>query len=156
MLPPRSRIRTDDAGWTWLEPERRGVALAHGLLSVVLSVLLVVGVAAATLAPPLVAVAAVAAVLGVAIAALRRTWRLTRGRVAVSALGLAVVRPADVDQMSWSAVRAVTGHRAGRRVRVRIATSDGVVSPPTAFSSGPAQAWLDVCRQTARPDVVQH
>lgn len=123
--------------------------LAHGLLSVVVSLLLVAGAAAATLPPPLVAVPSVAAVLGAGIAATRRVWRQTCARIGVSEVGITVVGVTDADQVGWSAIRAVTGHRAGRRIRVHVATNGRAAAPPAAFTATAARTWLDACQRLA-------
>ena len=149
MLPPRSRIRTDAAGQTWLEPDRVGVSLAHGLLSVVVSVLIIAGAAAATLPPTIVAVPALAGVIGLGAAAVWRVVRATSARVCVGPLGVTVVGPTDAEELSWASIRAVTGAAAGRRTRIRVDASGGAVSPSGSFSTAAARAWLEVCAETA-------
>jgi hypothetical protein len=143
MLAIRSRMTTDDAGWAWLGPERHSLTLRHGVVSMVLSVMLVGAAAAATLPPPLLAVPLLAAVVGAGALLARATWRETHTRLGVSALGLVTQRGAEHDQLGWPTVLAVTGEqrarrgRRGRRVRIRVDTRSGAIRRPRHLQRGP-------------------
>ena len=150
MLAARSAITTDEAGWTWLGPDRRSLALRHGAVSVAVSVLLVAAAAAATLPPPPVAVPALAAVVAVGAVLVRGTWRDAHTRMAVSALGVLVLSGTAHEQLGWPVILAVTGRRRGRRIRVQVATRTGTIAPAATFGAVAARAWLDeVAREAA-------
>ncbi|MBW3603534.1 MAG: hypothetical protein KY460_01275, partial [Actinobacteria bacterium] len=84
-----STITTTDDGWTWLAADRRGAQLRMAMWSIVLSVLLIVLAAAATLPPVAVAVPLVAGVLGGGLWLATMLWNRAHSAVAVSALGVA-------------------------------------------------------------------
>lgn len=151
MLVTHSRISTDEAGWTWLAPDRRSLALRHGLVSFAVSLLFVAAAAAATIPPPVLAVPLFAVVVAAGAAIVRAAWRDTHTRIGVSSVGVVVLQGARHDELSWSTVVAVTGERRAGRVRLRVATRSADVRPTATFSRGAAEAWLAVAEDVAAP-----
>lgn len=150
MLATRSRMTTDEAGWAWLGPDRHSLTLRHGLVSFVLSVMLVGAAAAATLPPPVLAVPLLAAIVGAGALLARTAWRDTHTRLGVSELGLVVQHGAEGDQLGWPTVLAITGERRWRRVRICVDTRSGTIHTSTTFSETPARDWLNACSTHAR------
>jgi uncharacterized membrane protein YhaH (DUF805 family) len=105
----RPSIVTTKDGWTWLSPSRRGAQLRQAFWSVVLSLMLVMLAAAATLPPRLIAVPLVAVLLGSGIWLTRTLWNRSHSAVAVSDIGIAVRGGFDVAQIGWPALDAVVG-----------------------------------------------
>jgi len=145
----RSRITADADGWTWLAADRRGTQLRMAFWSTVLSVLLIMLAAAATLPPPLVAVPLVAGVLGAGIAIAAALWNRAHSGVAVSALGVAVRSGFDVAQVSWPALRSVVAEPAGSRVRIVVQVEGGRHRTAATFRRDVALRWLVECEQQA-------
>lgn len=144
-----SRITADADGWTWLAADRRGVQLRMAFWSTVLSVLLIVLAAAATLPPPLIAVPLVAGVLGAGIMIATALWNRAHSGVAVSALGVAVRSGFDVAQISWPALRAVVAEPAGSRVRIVVQVDGARHRTAATFTRDVALRWLAECEQQA-------
>ena len=148
MLPSASRLRVD-AGWTWIEPDRRALVVTHGAASVVVSLLLVAGAATLTIPDWWVGVPLTGAVVATGLAVLRRTWRVTHARAGVSELGLAVMATTDAVHVAWPQVLAVTGRRRGRRVHLVVRSRQGDVAPLASFSHRTARRFLDECADVA-------
>lgn len=144
-----SRITSDPDGWTWLAPDRRGGQLRMALWSTVLSVLLIVLAATATLPPPVLAVPLVAIVLGGGIALAGRLWSRAHSAVAVSALGLAVRSGFDTAQIGWPALQAVVAEPAGGRVRIVVHARGAYHRTAATFTRAVALDWLATCEAHA-------
>lgn len=117
--------------------------------STVLSVLLIVLAAAATLPPPLIAVPLVAGVLGAGLMTATTLWNRAHSAVAVSALGVAVRSGFDVAQVSWPAVDAVVAESAGSRVRIVVHAEGARHRTAATFGREVALRWLTACEQEA-------
>jgi hypothetical protein len=144
-----SRITADDHGWTWLAADRRGAQLRMAFWSTVLSVLLIVLAAAATLPPPLLAVPLVAGVLGAGLVTATTLWNRTHSAVAVSALGIAVRSGFDVAQVSWPALEAVVAEPVGSRLRIVVQAQGGHHRTAATFTREVALRWLAECEREA-------
>jgi hypothetical protein len=154
-----STITTTEDGWTWLSPSRRGAQLRQGFWSVVLSLLLVLLAAAATVPPQLIAVPLVAIVLGSGIWLGRFLWNRSHSAVAVSDLGIAVRGGFDVAQISWPALEAVLGVPHGRRLRIVVEARGARHETHATFARDAALSWLKTCadhasRRRLRPQPV--
>jgi hypothetical protein len=151
MVLRPSTVLTDEEGWTWLAPSRRGAQLRQAFWSVVLSVLLIVLAAAATLPPPWVAVPLVTVVLGAGVWLVRRLWQRAHSAVAVSALGVVVRGGFDTAQIAWPALDAVVALPAGpHRVRILVEGRGARHATAATFAREPAVAWLEACADHAR------
>lgn len=145
-----STITTTDDGWTWLAADRRGAQLRMAVWSIVLSVLLIVLAAAATLPPVAVAVPLVAGVLGGGLWLAMTLWNRAHSAVAVSTLGVAVRSGFDVAQIAWPALRAVVAEPAGRaRLRIVVLARGARYRTAASFSRRAALDWLAVCEDHA-------
>lgn len=144
-----SRITTTADGWTWLASDRRWAHLRMAVWSMVLSVLLVVLAASATLPPTIVAVPLVAGVLGVGLWLATTLWNRAHSAVAVSALGVAVRSGFDVAQVAWPALQAVTVDPAGTRMRIVVEAHGARHRTAASFSRDVALRWLATCEQHA-------
>jgi hypothetical protein len=144
-----STVTTTEEGWTWLAPSRRGAQLRQGFWSIVLSLLLIVLAAAATLPPRLIAVPLVALVLGSGIWLTRTLWNRAHSAVAVSALGIAVRGGFDVAQIGWPALEAVLGVPHGNRMRIVVEARGARHQTSTTFSREAALSWLETCADHA-------
>ncbi|HSJ47061.1 MAG TPA: hypothetical protein VK923_20510 [Euzebyales bacterium] len=144
-----SRITAEDDGWTWLATDRRGAQLRMAFCSTVLSVLLIVLAAAATLPPPLLAVPLVAGVLGAGLVTATTLWNRAHSGVAVSALGVAVRSGFDIAQVSWAALEAVVAEPVGARVRIVVHVDGARHRTAATFTRDVALRWLVVCEQEA-------
>lgn len=145
-----STVTTTDDGWTWLSASRRGAELRQGFWSAMLTLVLIVLAAAATLPPRLLAVPLVALVLSGGIWLARTLWNRAHSAVAVSALGVAVRGGFDVAQIGWPALDAVLGVPQGRRMRIVVeARGGGRHETRATFTRHAALAWLDACAEHA-------
>lgn len=130
-------------------PSPRWARLRQGLWSLLLSLLLIAGAAAATWPPPVIAVPLVALVLGTGIFLAARLWRRAHAAVAVSGIGIAVRNGIDTSQIGWPAITWVIGLPRGRRLAIRILGRDLRLETATSFQRELALAWLDACREEA-------
>jgi hypothetical protein len=144
-----SRITSGVDGWTWLAPDRRGGQLRMAVWSTVLSVLLIVLAAVATLPPPVLAVPLVALVLGVGLTLAGRLWSRAHSAVAVSALGIAVRSGFDTAQIAWPALQAVVAEPSGRRVRIVVYARGARHRTAATFTRDTALDWLATCEAHA-------
>jgi hypothetical protein len=147
-LRPSTVITTKD-GWTWLSPSRRGAQLRQGFWSIVLSLMLVMLAAAATLPPRLIAVPLVAVVLSGGIWLTRTLWNRSHSAVAVSDLGIAVRGGFDVAQIGWPALEAVFGVPYGKRVRIVVEARGARHQTGATFTRDAALSWLATCAEHA-------
>lgn len=158
-LRPSTVTATDD-GWTWLSASRRGAELRQGFWSIVLTLVLIVLAAAATLPPRLIAVPLVALVLSGGIWLAGTLWNRAHSAVAVSALGVAVRSGFNVAQIAWPALEAVVGIPQGKRMRIIVEVRGGERHETRAtFTRHAALAWLETCvrhaeRRSMRPEPV--
>lgn len=144
-----SRIDTATDGWTWLTPDRRAAQLRMTFWSIVLSVLLIMLAAAATLPPVLVAVPLVAGVLGGGLWLGMTLWSRAHSAIAVSAVGVAVRSGFDVAQISWAALEAVTAEPVGSRMRLVVEAHGLRHRTAATFTRTVALDWLAQCEDHA-------
>lgn len=144
-----SRIDTAADGWTWLAPDRRAAQLRMTFWSIVLSILLIVLAAAATLPPVIVAVPLVAGVLGGGLWLAMTLWNRAHSAIAVSAVGVAVRSGFDVAQVAWSALEAVTAEPVGARMRLVVQAHGSRHRTAATFTRVVALDWLALCEEHA-------
>jgi uncharacterized membrane protein YhaH (DUF805 family) len=145
----RPSIVTTKDGWTWLSPSRRGAQLRQAFWSVVLSLMLVMLAAAATLPPRLIAVPLVAVLLGSGIWLTRTLWNRSHSAVAVSDIGIAVRGGFDVAQIGWPALDAVVGVPHGDRIRIVVEARGARHQTHVTFAREAALSWLAMCAEHA-------
>lgn len=144
-----SRITTTADGWTWLAPDRRVAPARMAFWSIVLSVLLIVLAAAATLPPAIVAVPSVAGVLGAGLWLTATLWNRAHSAIAVSALGIAVRSGFDIAQIGWPALEAVTADPASARTRIVVEARGARHRTAASFSRDAALQWIATCEEHA-------
>lgn len=150
LLDPRSRVRTDDAGWVWLEPERSSLRARHAASSFVLAVLVLAGMAASAFLTQPLALAVVVALVGASGWIIVVTTRTALTRAACGDVGVVVQSGATVLQAGWPSVTGVWGEPRGRRVRITLAAGREQLTGVGTFDLDAAREWLERCAAEAR------
>lgn len=150
LMIPRSEVRTDDTGLTWLQPVESSTRVRHTVGTFLLALLILVGGATWTLLPGPWGVAATAVVVATGAWLLAGIVRGAASRVAWSGLGLYVQDGARAEQVGWLAVRGLAATPAGRRWRIRIDDGYRPHTTRASFEATVARQWLDSAAEEAR------
>ncbi len=150
VLAARSEVVRGEGGWLWLQPSRDSLRLRHTFASFLLALLILMAMATATLIPLAAAVPATAVVAWLAAALVVRTAREGRTRLGMSGVGLLVQQGASFRQVSWAAVRGLSGRQVGGRVRIALDAGRDSMRTRAGFDDDAARAWLTQATCEAR------